>query len=297
MPHSRTCHHASGRVSAALRPRLERRDTLVDVVRATQASLDPQKVAEYLVRWAADWLPVNNWAVVAAEPGRRIGAGRRAGAARGGAPAAQAVAVWVTQTNSDFLSANLSQDTRVSQSFAAAVLAFPLNGRDRILGALVGLDAALPPRTPRFAAGVLEAWRALLEPAVARARECAAAAARRGAVGHRRSDPALQFAVPEPVAAARNQARHRAAVKPLSLLFIDLDGFKSINDTYGHLYGSRALVEAAAVIRGCARETDVVARFGGDEFAVVLPDTGREGAWSVGVAHPRTDCGAPLPVE
>ena len=63
----------------------------------------------------------------------------------------------------------------------------------------------------------------------------------------------------------------------LSLLFIDLDGFKAVNDTYGHLCGSRALVEAAAVIRSCARETDVVARFGGDEFAVILPETGARG--------------------
>jgi two-component system, cell cycle response regulator len=69
--------------------------------------------------------------------------------------------------------------------------------------------------------------------------------------------------------------------RPLSLLFLDLDGFKKVNDTFGHQAGSRVLVEAAAVIRSCARETDVVARFGGDEFAVVLPDTGSEGAVAV----------------
>ena len=65
-------------------------------------------------------------------------------------------------------------------------------------------------------------------------------------------------------------------------MFIDLDNFKRVNDAHGHLCGSRTLVEAAEVIRGCARETDVVARFGGDEFAVVLPDTGSEGALAVG---------------
>ena len=69
--------------------------------------------------------------------------------------------------------------------------------------------------------------------------------------------------------------------RPLSMLFLDLDGFKSVNDTHGHLYGSKALVEAGAVIRDCARETDVVARFGGDEFALILPDTGPGGAKAV----------------
>ena len=80
----------------------------------------------------------------------------------------------------------------------------------------------------------------------------------------------------------RETKRASRSGRPLSLLFIDLDGFKAINDTHGHLFGSRALVEAAAVIRGSARETDVVARFGGDEFALVLPDTGGEGAFAVG---------------
>jgi diguanylate cyclase (GGDEF)-like protein len=70
--------------------------------------------------------------------------------------------------------------------------------------------------------------------------------------------------------------------RPLSLLFIDLDGFKSVNDVHGHLCGSKALVEAAAVIRHSARETDMIARYGGDEFALLLPDTGSDGAVAVG---------------
>ena len=80
----------------------------------------------------------------------------------------------------------------------------------------------------------------------------------------------------------RETKRATRSGRPLSLLFVDLDGFKSINDAHGHLHGSRALVEAAAVIRKSARETDLVARFGGDEFALVLPETGVEGAQAVG---------------
>lgn len=58
---------------------------------------------------------------------------------------------------------------------------------------------------------------------------------------------------------------------PLSVIFLDLDGFKTYNDTYGHLAGDVVLQKAAEIIRNCIRSTDVACRYGGEEFVVILP--------------------------
>ncbi len=67
----------------------------------------------------------------------------------------------------------------------------------------------------------------------------------------------------------------------LSLVFIDLDHFKNVNDTYGHLVGSRLLAEVGHVIRHHIRKVDMAARYGGDEFVIVLPNTSKAGALTV----------------
>ncbi|MCE9673458.1 diguanylate cyclase [Myxococcus stipitatus] len=76
--------------------------------------------------------------------------------------------------------------------------------------------------------------------------------------------------------------------RPFSLLFLDLDHFKSINDTYGHLVGSKLLVETARVVKGCVRDPDVVARYGGDEYVVLLRGTDSGGALKVAERIRRT---------
>ncbi len=59
---------------------------------------------------------------------------------------------------------------------------------------------------------------------------------------------------------------------PVSVIMIDLDNFKELNDRYGHVAGDRALRHIGSILKGCVRDSDIVGRFGGDEFLVVLVD-------------------------
>jgi diguanylate cyclase (GGDEF)-like protein len=75
--------------------------------------------------------------------------------------------------------------------------------------------------------------------------------------------------------------RYGRTGRPFSILLLDLDGLKKINDAYGHLAGSRALCRIAEVLRLYCREIDTPARYGGDEFALILPETPLEQACQV----------------
>ena len=103
---------------------------------------------------------------------------------------------------------------------------------------------------------------------------------------------ALQMALKDPLTGVNNRVAMDSTLQrevelahrygtPLSLLALDVDHFKVVNDTYGHQMGDQVLREIAAVIRTQLRGGDVLARYGGEEFSVLLAQTGAEGALEI----------------
>ncbi len=101
----------------------------------------------------------------------------------------------------------------------------------------------------------------------------------------------------------REIPRARRHERPLSLLMFDIDHFKSVNDNFGHLAGDFVLKELAGVVKARLRPDDVLGRYGGEEFGVILPETAIQGAAKIGEelrllvqAHKFTFEAEPIPV-
>lgn len=78
--------------------------------------------------------------------------------------------------------------------------------------------------------------------------------------------------------AAHELQRARRNGKPISVIYLDCDNFKEVNDQHGHATGDKVLIVIAETMRATLRSTDIIARLGGDEFAAILPETGEGSA-------------------
>ena len=256
----------------------QRADWFAEVFRGAHESLDSRRVAEHVAARMAGWMPLASWSLYALDAGTRVPVLLAASQHIDGVQdSLAALAAESMRESQDVFVPNLRARDRKAP--ARAALAWALHARGRTVGALVGLDAARSTALPAEAQ-----WREtaslLLDPiALALDNALRLERAERLAV----TDDLTQLYNSRFLADALKREVKRAdrGRRRLSLLFLDLDEFKRVNDTWGHLVGSRALVEFGRVIRRSVRETDVVARFGGDEFAVILPDTPRLGAVAV----------------
>jgi diguanylate cyclase (GGDEF)-like protein len=145
-----------------------------------------------------------------------------------------------------------------------------------LIGVVIGAVVAA-------AAGGMVAWAC-----VALSLACATALRQRLAVLERDRDALRRDALSDPVTGAANRrsllaradyeiARHRRAGQSFALVMLDLDGFKQLNDRFGHAAGDDLLRDVAVGLRRAMRAQDTVARFGGDEFCVLAPETDAHG--------------------
>lgn len=154
--------------------------------------------------------------------------------------------------------------------------AIPLIIDDRVIGVL-DVESSKSDDFPPEVQEVLEAFAALAALAIYRAQkqeeleQLALTDGLTGLANNRAFWEALH----------RELARARRFNQPLSLLVLEIDKFKQVNDTYGHLKGDEALRSLARILGVTCRKMDIPARFGGDEFAIILPQTTKQDAIKV----------------
>ena len=234
-------------------------------------------LGRFLVDTMSEWLPLPGWGL--AVPGSRgleLLSGprsrRRLGPALlvAGAAALRAQRHWST--------ASLRAATGLGPD--AAAVAWVLRNREELAGVLVGIGDVPASRPPDVRAAAAALQTDVFGPAALalarvrqldRMKELAAVDDLTGLYNARHLHHTVE----------RELSRLARTGHPLSLVFLDLDAFKRVNDRHGHLLGSRALVEVGALLGACVRLSDTLVRYGGDEFVVVLPNTSRRDASGV----------------
>lgn len=245
---------------------------LLRVTEAILTNLDPAAVIAEVADTIGELIPVDTLGVYVHEPSQRLltpmlarGVGAEAFLSRRLPDTGEVVA--------EVLAAGDARSVRRAGADPAALIIAPLRGSDRVLGILY---------LKRLGAGAQFERR---EEDLVRLFAAHASIALQNALTHRAVEIRAQM---DALTGLRNHGTFReelgAAVArdlPFALLMLDLDDFKAYNDRHGHEAGNELLKSIAAAIRRACRARDLVYRYGGDEFSLILPETGLAGAIDV----------------
>jgi diguanylate cyclase (GGDEF)-like protein len=275
------------RATHRLRETYKRLQVLSDIVSTANSSLERDRVVGVIMSEIQQLIPSEAWSILLVDEGRKELTFEMALGEKGDdfgdirLKIGEGIAGWVAKTGKPVIINDVARDPRFQRRFddqtrfqTRSVLCAPLVSRGSIIGVveIINREAG-----SKFTRRDLKLLLTLVEPA---------AIALENAILFQRAE---KLAVTDDLTKLYNSrylnsnlgkeisraSRHETS---LSLIFLDLDGFKSVNDCHGHLCGSRTLYEVGSIIKRSVREEEVVGRYGGDEFVVILPDTNAEGA-------------------